>query len=57
VSAASSVAHDTVAALKVTAEDVRPEMTGAVVSSTASVVKVKSADVARLPAASRERTR
>jgi hypothetical protein len=34
-----------------------PEITGAVVSTMSDVVKVKSPEAARLPAASRERTR
>jgi len=57
VSEASLVVQATLAPVLVTPDELMPEMVGAVVSAAAPVVKVKSAEVLRLPAASRERTR
>ena len=57
VSAASSVVQETVATLAPVLVAETAEIVGAVVSGAAAVVKVLSAEVARLPAASRERTR
>jgi hypothetical protein len=57
VSLASFVVHHTDAALDVTPELDTPPITGGVVSGGAWVVNVKSPDVARLPAASRDFTR
>jgi len=57
VSDASSVVHDTVPPLLVSPDDPTPEIVGAVVSGAAAVVNVKSADVVKLPAASRLSTR
>jgi hypothetical protein len=56
-SAASSVDQDTVAPVALTLEAETPLITGAVVSGGAAVVNVRSAEVARLPAASRLLTR
>jgi hypothetical protein len=57
VSLASFVAHDSPAALEVTPELDTPLITGGVVSAAAWVVRVKSPEVARFPAASRDFTR
>jgi hypothetical protein len=57
VSDASSVVHDTVAPLLVRPDDPTPEIVGGVVSGAAAVMNVKSADVVKLPAASRLSTR
>ena len=56
-SLASLVFQEIVAALDVTPELETPLITGGVVSGGAGVVNVKSPDVARLPAASRDLTR
>jgi hypothetical protein len=57
VSLASLVVHETVAELDVAPELATALMTGGVVSGAAVVVKVKSPEVARFPAGSRDFTR
>ena len=57
MSAGSFVAQEIVAAAALTLVEATAEIAGGVVSGAAAVVKVLSADVARLPAASRLNTR